>query len=475
MARRTTRRQFLRDTTLAGVGFWVAGGVSSARPEKPADRLRIACVGVGGKGSSDTDQAANHGDIVALCDIDDKPLGEKSKKFPKALVFHDFRKLLDEMGKGIDALTISGPDVMHAVCAARAIKMGKHVYVQKPLTHTVHEARVLRELARQHNVCTQMGNQGTAANGLRRAAEFVQAGGIGKVQQIHVWTNRPIWPQAPKVKMRLPGVPVPENVHWDLFLCSAPERPYNPGYHPFAWRGWWDFGTGALGDMACHTANMAFMACKLGSPVAVSGECGDLNPETYPSWARVVTEFPARGDMPACTVTWYEGSKDGKNVLPPPELVKGQGERQSGVSIFFKDAKWQFKKGEEKPKVVSSGSFLIGDKAVLFSPDDYGAESYIVTESGVERLTGDPEKLPRNNHGDDGMKAEWARAIKEGKPHIAMSNFDYAGPLTEFVLLGNVAIRAGKRLTFDAGTLKFPGTPDADALLTKTYRKGFEL
>jgi hypothetical protein len=280
---------------------------------------------------------------------------------------------------------------------------------------------------------------------------------------------------------------IPAHVHWNEFLGPAPERPYAPGYHPFAWRGWWDFGTGALGDMACHTANMAFMALKLGYPTSVVAEAGDVNPETCPSWAHVTIEFPGRGsNMPPVTWHWYEGKKEGKNVLPSAELVKGVGEKEKGYSIFFKDGKWRFKhpekkkdkegneKEEMKVKEVSSGSFLVGDKGVLFSPDDYGADSYIVTPDGVERLTGDPEKLPRNGKGDQGQKDEWVKAILEGKPELALSNFDYAGMLTETVLLGNVAIRTGKKIDWDGPNLK-TNSREADELIRGTYRKGFEL
>jgi predicted dehydrogenase len=357
--------------------------------------------------------------------------------------------------------------------------MKKHVYVQKPLTHTVFEARVMRETAKKMGVASQMGNQGTASNGLRRAAEFVQGGGIGKVTQVHVWTNRPIWPQAPQVTARPKGkFDIPSHVHWDEFLGSAPDRPYAPGYHPFAWRGWWDFGTGALGDMACHTANMAFMALKLGYPTSVSAEAGDVNPETCPSWAHVVIHFPERDKMAAVEWNWYEGKKDGKNVLPAPELVKGEGEKETGYSVFFKDGKWRFKNANAKKaqvREVSSGSFLVGDKGVLFSPDDYGADAYIVTADGVERLTGDPEHMPKNGRGDDGMKEEWVKAMREGKPEIAMSNFDYSGMLTETVLLGNVAIRAGKKLEWDGPNLRCPNCKEADEFIRGTYRKGFEL
>jgi len=474
---KTNRRDFLQSTALAGAGFWLAGGVSLAeKKEGPSDKLRIACIGVGGKGSSDTDQAGEVGDLVALCDIDDNHLGQKAKKFPKAKKYNDFRKMFDEMGKSIDAVVVSTPDHTHTLPSMIAMQLGKGVYCQKPLTHTVFEARQMREAAKKYKVATQMGNQGTAETGLRRAVEFVQAGGIGAVREAHVWTNRPIWPQAPAVTKRLAPSDCPPHVHWDLFLGPAPQRPYADGYHPFKWRGWWDFGTGALGDMACHTANMAFMALKLAHPLSIVAEAGDVNPETCPSFAQVVFEFPARESMPALKFFWYEGKKEGKNVLPAPELVKGQGERTEGFAIYFKDGKWFFRDIEEKNpkkqvKTVSSGSFLIGEKAVLFSPDDYGAKSFLVTEAGVEKLTGKLEKLPNNGGGDQGMKSEWAAAIRGGP--AALSNFDYAGMLTETILLGNVAIRVGKKLEWDGPNMKATNCPEADQYIKTEYRKGW--
>src|SRR5262249_2722839 len=286
---------------VAGAGYWITTtALSAARAaDKPNGKLHFAGIGVGGKGSSDIDQCVSLGLVVALCDIDDKTLkGKKDQAEPKpkrgekpadnaarpyaeAQTFNDYREMLEKLGDKIDAVTVSTPDHTHAPASIKAIKMGKHVYCQKPLTHTVWEARQMRVLAKQNHVCTQMGNQGTAENGLRRAAELVQAGVLGQVTEVHVWTNRPIWPQAPQVMARPKGQhTIPSNVHWDLFLGSAPERPYAPGYHPFAWRGWWDFGTGALGDMACHTANLPFMALKLGSATTVHADAGSPNPQT---------------------------------------------------------------------------------------------------------------------------------------------------------------------------------------------------
>jgi predicted dehydrogenase len=450
MSRRTNRRQFIQQTGLAGLGFWVAGGLTRTFSRSPNEKLNIAGIGVGGKGSSDIDQAGKLGNVVALCDIDDKTLDKKAEKFPNAKKYNDFRKMFDEMGKSIDAVTVSTPDHTHAVAAMMAIKLGKHVYCQKPLTHTVREARELRLAARKYHVCTQMGNQGSAENKLREAIEVVQAGAIGPVTEVHVWTNRPIWPQAPKLTKRPAPKPVPPHVHWDLWLGPAPERPYADGYHPFSWRGFWDFGTGALGDMACHTANMAFRALKLGSPASVSAENGEINPETYPGWATITFQFPARGEMPPVKFVWYEGHRDGKKNLPPKELLHG-----------------------ENPP--GSGSLLVGAKGILYSPNDYGANYVLLPRKNFEGYKPPQPTLPRNGRGDLGMKEEWVRAILENKPEIAYSNFDIAGLLTETILLGNVAMRAGKKLEWDAENMKFPNAPEAEQFLHFEYRKGWTL
>jgi predicted dehydrogenase len=319
----------------------------------------------------------------------------------------------------------------------------------------------MRETAKKYGVCTQMGNQGTASSGMRRGVEFLQDGGLGKVKEVHVWTNRPIWPQAPKVMKKPEGkFEIPKHVHWDEFIGPAPLRPYAPGYHPFAWRGWLDFGTGALGDMGCHTANLAFMGLKLGSPTSVKAEAGDVNPETYPSWAHVTLEFPARGDMSPVTFNWYEGRKDGKLVHPPQEL-------QDKVIPVSK-----------RKELVASGSIIVGEKGILYSPDDYGADWYVWSENpdAFEKLNRNkPERLKVNNQGDQGQKNEWVEAIKAGKHELAFSNFDYASMLTEAILLGNVAILSGEKLTYDGATGTCVNNSKANSLIKTQYRKGWEL
>jgi predicted dehydrogenase len=474
MTPRLSRRQALRLGTAAPLGYLFTGPAFSVPKVHGAnEKLRVAGIGIGGKGSSDIDQAGDLMEVVAICDIDENRLGEKGKKFPAAKKFFDYRKLFDEMAKEFDACTVSTPDHSHAPASVMAMRAGKHVYTQKPLTHTVFEARLMRETAAKHKVCTQMGNQGSALNGLRRAVELIHAGTIGTVTEAHVWTDRPreFWRQAPAIVAR-PKVSaaVPKHVHWEEFIGPAPMRPYaigelqegkwkgRPVYHPHDWRGWWDFGTGAMGDMACHTANMAFRALKLGPPSTVSAVSGEVNPETYPAWAHMTFDFPARADMPACSLHWYEGAKDGQKMLPPRDLLA--------------------KVLREKEAVANSGSILVGTKGILYSPNDYAAQFRLVPDKDFAGLQlTKPETLPAgvDKENDPQMKKEWVAAMRAGKPELAYSNFDFAGTLTETMLLGNIAVRVGgSKLAWDAAKLAFANSSAATAFVTKEYRKGWD-
>jgi len=458
MARRITRRQML-GASAASIGYLhLAPAVSQARIFRANEKLRVAGIGVGGKGSSDIDQAGALMDVVALVDIDEGHLAPKAKKWPEAKTFSDFRKLFDDAAllKNIDAFTVSTPDHTHAVPSILAMRAGKHVYCQKPLTHDVYEAHLMRAEAKKNKVCTQMGNQGTAANGLRKAVELVRAGTLGDVTEVHVWTNRPVWPQAPGVTDQKPPklADAPKSVNWDAFLGVAPERPYAEAIHPFKWRGYWDYGTGAIGDMACHTANMAFMGLNLGHPTKVSGEATDLNPLTCPSSARVTMQFPARDKMVPVTLHWYEGKKDGKKVLPPEDLIA----KATALS----------KKG-----LVDSGSILVGTKGIAYSPSDYGSDVFFSTGETTNGGS-KPETLPINNGSDGGQKKEWVEAIKANKPEMALANFDYGGLLTAAFLLGNVAIRTGKSFNWD-GEKTTADIKEAAPLIRREYRKGWDL
>ena len=462
------RRDFVRDLAAGAVGVWSFGAASGAAFGKSAnERLRIACIGVGGKGHSDAMQAANVGDVVAICDVDETQMdryvgdvGKRGNVAAKAKRFRDYRKLLEEMGNGIDAVTVSVPDHSHAAAALMAMRMGKHAYVQKPLARTPYECRLLRQVAAEKKLVTQMGNQGSAENGLRSAVELVHAGLIGHVKEVHVWTNRPVWPQAPTIVKRPDGSdPIPATLDWDCWLGPAPVRPYkgNRTYHDFNWRGWWDFGTGAMGDMACHTANMAFRAAKLGLPTKVKSESGELNPETFPAWAKIAYDFPARDGLPACQLHWYEGRRDGWKMLPPAELI--------------------LRVRPENGKLADSGSIIVGEKAILFSPDDYGAAFKVVNLKGQEiHPPKTPHTLPRNGKGDQGMKDEWAAAIHAGKPENAYSNFAVAATMTEGMLVGNASTRlGGKELEYDGAKGEVTNCADAAQYIKPTYRRGWTL
>jgi predicted dehydrogenase len=456
MTRQNTRREFLAQSAAIGVGAWIAGPNLIAADRSPNERVRIACIGVGGKGSSDTDQAGQHGDVVALCDIDDNHLNKKAESFPKARKFNDFRQMLEQMENSLDAVVVSTPDHTHAAASMMAIKLKKHVYTQKPLSWSVHEARMLREAAKRFGVCTQMGNQGTALDGFRTSIEVLRSGAIGPVREVHVWTDRcgRFWKQAPDIVARPTDTPaVPAHVHWDLFIGPAPMRPYHPYYHPFAWRGWRDFGTGALGDMACHCANMAFMALKLQYPTSISAENSEVNPETFQQWATITYEFPQRDSMPATRLVWWEGVRNDRKNLPPAELFHGE-------------------------KIEDNGLIFVGDKGTLYCPDPYGASFKLLPSKSFEGYKPPEAIFPR--HGDDknndsNQKKEWVTAIKASKPELALANFEYAGLLTEAMLLGNVAIRLGKKIDWDGPSMRTVGAPEAQALLKRAYRSGWTL
>jgi predicted dehydrogenase len=450
MPRHPTRRQFLQTTTAAGFGFWLAAGAEAKTNRSPNERIAMASIGIDGKGDSDSSDAAAAGDMVAICDVDDNRLNGalRRKGFEKAKKYNDFRKMLEEMEKSIDAVTVSTPDHIHAPAAAMAMRMGKHCFCQKPLTRTLHEARVLAEIAREKKVATQMGNQGTASDGLRRAAAIVRAGALGKVSEVHVWTDRPIWPQGID---RPPAMDPPKQLHWDLWLGPAPKRPYaelrepdpvchhKDVYHPFSWRGWWDFGSGALGDIGCHAVNMPFRALDLRDPVAVQAETSGHNKDSFPRWSIITFEFPATAARPGLKLVWYDGGK-----LPPAELLDGK-----------------------KPR--AGGTLIIGDRGKLISAG--GNEGY--------RLLGGVAEPEVQFVHSPGHFEEWVRAIRGGEP--AKSNFpEYAGPLTETVLVGNLAVWAaasgkGEKVEWDAKNQKVGNIPGLEELIRPKYRPGYAL
>ena len=363
MPRNVTRRQFVKTTAALGIGYWIAGR-AAAESKSPNERVAFACIGLEGKGQSDSDDAARLGNVVAVCDVDAGHLAGAARRFPKAKQFTDFRKLLDAMHKSIDAVTVSTPDHIHAPAAAMAMRRGKHCFVQKPLTHSLHEARVLAQLARENKVATQMGNQGTATSSLRRAAALIRAGMLGPVREIHIWTDRPIWPQGLD---RPAPAPPPAGLNWDLWLGPAPARPFSklrsPDprygsdriYHPFAWRGWWDFGTGALGDIACHAMNMTFRALDLRNPATIQAETSGHNRDSFPAWSIITYEFAADHSAgpaarPALKLSWYDGGKQ-----PREELFEGLQGRGGGCLVIGEKGKMLFGGGEAEGFRLTKG------------------------------------------------------------------------------------------------------------------------
>ena len=485
------RRQFLKTTALAA-GAVAFGFPALVRGKNLNGKLNIASIGAMGKGQSDTDYCSGE-NIIALCDVDRARCAGQLKKYPQAKFYQDFRVMFDEIGSSIDAVTVSTPDHVHAIAESHALRLGKHVYGQKPLTQTIYEARCLRDLAHQTGLVTQMGNQGSAADGLRRSVECVQAGIIGQVHEVHIWSDRPIWPQG--LARPAGSDPVPDTLNWDIWLGPAPVRPYKRGvYHPFNWRGWQDFGTGALGDMACHTVNMAFRALRLGHPTEIEATpLGAMNSETYPLGSTIRFEFPARKTEVAAahktlfhrhdlvaqapvTLWWYDGGQpsadpkargghDGSNK-PPRALTADIAEMLGGIP--------------------GSGALLLGDQGAIFSPDDYG-EQFFVRLNGEKKFTHFkkhpavapiPQVIPRNPFkGDNDQRhhLEWIAAIKDNKPGNCYSRFAVGAQLTEIMLLGCVALRSGKKLEWDGPAMRATNFPEAAPFIRRENRAGWKM
>ena len=463
-----SRRQFIYSTALAAGAMGLTScALSANRPRRISanEKMNIAAVGANGKGASDTICCASE-NIVAICDVDETRATRPLQRFPKAKFYRDWREML-EKEKSIDGVLVSTPDHMHAMVASAAIKLGKHVYCQKPLTQTVYEARYLRKLAAEYKVVTQMGNQGSAESGLRRAVEVIQAGLIGPVRQVHVWTNRPVWPQGIG---RPPGSdPIPETLDWDHWIGPAPMRPYKEKvYHPFNWRGWFDFGCGALGDMACHTANMPFRALKLGYPSSIEllGH-SELNRETFPKTSKINFKFPEREGLAPVDFYWYDGNPSDMSVKP----FRPDADITANIAAKFE-------------RVPTSGCLLIGDKGEIFSPDDYGARFFVKLKSDAELIRSTdheatkaiPTSIPRNEfQGDTDTRhhLEWIAACKgQG---TCYSDFSIAAKLTEIILLGCIALRVGKKLDWDGPNMRATNAPEAALFVKRNNRKGWSL
>ena len=442
MAYRSNRRKFLQTTTALGVGYWVAGGVLAQESPSPNEKIGIAASGFGLKGKEDFMDSAKFGNLVAICETDKRLLAAAAKLYPKAKQYTDYRKMFDEMDKSIDAVVVSTPDHSHAVMSVQAMKMGKHCFCQKPLTRTIWEARQMADVAREKKVCTQMGNQGTALSSLREAAALLRAKVLGKVSEVHVWTDRPNWPfeqgrEKPKAK------PDPVWMEWDLWIGPAPWRPFADCYHPMSWRGFWDFGTGALGDMACHTVNMPYMGLDLKNPTSVVATTSGHNKDSFPKWSMITFEFPANDWREALKFYWYDGGK-----RPPEELLEGR-------------------------RMERKGCIVVGEKGKLFAHEDYCDSFDFIGKVDVPEVKF-TKSAPNMDEAHEFHFAEWIRAIKGGP--AAMSNFpDYAGGLAETILLGNLAVWTadkgeGKKIEWDAKNVKATNAPEVESLVKPTYR-----
>ena len=503
---RSSRRRFLHDASLAGAGYFVAAGTSSAASTSANEELTVACIGVGGKGGSDSDNAAQFGRVIAISDVDRNTLGSKGagEKFTAAERFVDYRELLAKHGKNIDICTVSTPDHMHAPATLEAMRLGISCYTQKPLTRTIYEARLLAEVAKETGVCTQMGNQGTALDQSREAIAQIRSGVLGPLQAVYAWTNRPIWAQGPGRRMTLrryqtqamqevddqedPTTTAEEvadmvadlvqrkqkdiakalgRVDWRAWLGVAPPREFWPGlYHAFQHRGWWDFGTGALGDMACHMLTVPFAACGLRDPVSVVARTTGHDFDSFPASSIIKFEFPETAERPAIPFWWY----DRKGNKPPAEVF----------------AKWGI------DQVSDSGVLVVGEKGAFYSLDDYCAKYEL---KGVQKVAVDFEKAEAKSESNDvNHMYELFKAKRAGDPSIAKSNFiDRAGPLTETILLGNLAVWAaakggadgdlgdwGEKVEWDAAGLRVTNlaalqTPRVADLIKPVYAPGYRL
>ena len=448
MKNKRSRRKFLKTTAAGALGFHYFPGTLFGS-NAPSNKLNIAAIGIAGRGGTNLRQCSSE-NIVALCDVDLGFASESIQQFPSANVYQDWRELFDKE-KNIDAVVISTPDHTHATITMAALELGKHVYCEKPLTHTVYEARKIAEAARYYGVQTQMGNQGHSSDEIRLLKEYLDDGIIGDVTEVYAWTDRPVggrpWSNFLVQAKPSDTPPVPDKLNWDLWLGPAQYRDYHPDYHPGKWRAWLDFGTGAMGDMGCHILDPSFWALDLGAPSVVQATSTHWEPgistQTFPRASIVRMEFPARGSKPPVKLTWSDG-----RLLPPvpPEFKQGQ-------------------------KFPPSGAMLIGEHGVILHGSHGARDLQVLPESKMESYTPPKETIRRVTEGHHG---DWLRACKDGKP--ASSTFDYGGPMTEMALLGMIAIRVkDQRLEWDAENLRFTNNDEANALFHKEYREGWSM
>jgi predicted dehydrogenase len=512
-----TRRYFFYGSFLAGAAplaeFGGTPTLKSSGYKSPNEKLNFAAIGSGGQGASNIRAAAPTENIVALCDVDDRRAAETFKAFPHAPTYRDFRKMLDAEGKNIDAVIVATPDHMHATAAMWCMERGKHVYVQKPLVRTIWEARQLREAAAKYNVATQMGNQGYSNEGTRQCAEMIWNGDIGKVAEVHTWTNRPIWPQG--LTEIPPPEPVPATLDWDLWLGIADQRPFTAGgktepdrwggffYQPFNWRGFYDFGCGALGDMACHILGAPNMALHLSKRKVVGVECikkEGVSSFMFPTSSTIRFDFAPYEDMPELKIFWYDGLSEspkfpgvpeGEWLGDPPFAVRksdssgnagagarggpeGPGARPSGFE--FRSPGRVFNReyfdalrapGADLRFQPPDGSLFIGDKGML-TTGTYGDQTRLIP---IEKMNDYKMPAPLLTRSPGHMR-DFIRACKGGDP--ACSNFDVAAPFVEWMLLGVIALRYEGKLEYDPDKMRITNNAEANKLLKPTFRKGWE-
>ena len=463
MSRHVDRRQFLAQTaaTAAVIGSGYFINPSPAQEStSPNERLNIAAVGSTGRAGADIQGCASQ-NIVAIADMDSDLLEKGAAPYPMARKYRDYRIMLEKEAPNIDAVVVGTPDHNHAPASAMALRLGKHVYCEKPLTHTVKEARVLAELAKKNKLVTQMGNQIHAGDNYRRVVELVEAGAIGPIREVHVWAGA-VYTGGKFTTDK----PCPANVDWDLFLGPAPERPYSDGVHPFNWRKFWDYGTGTLGDFGCHFMDLAHWALKLRHPTSIHATGPAFDPVTTPAWCICNYEYPARENLPPVKLVWYDSGKRPRilETLKVKEVATKRRETKG------REKKETDTKGEESnvAKTIDwgGGQLFVGEKGMILS--NYG-EYYLLPQDHFADYKRPEPTIPASI----GHHAEWLNAIKTGGETTC--NFGYSGALTEAVLLGTVSFRAGEKIEWDAENLRVKNSEKAQQLVHKEYRKGWTL
>ncbi len=453
-----TRRAFAKRAAVATAAFQVVPGhvlgLNGQTP--PSDKVNVAGIGVGGMGRNNIKMCSEVANITALCDIDINYAARAFKAHPSAKTYTDYREMLEKQ-RDIDAIVVATPDHTHAAIAMACMRAGKHVYVQKPMAYSVGETRALTEAAQKYKVITQMGNQGRSGDGVRMVCEWIWAGAIGTVREVHAWTNRPVWPQGIEIERPKETPPVPAGFDWEKWIGPAPMRPYHPCYHPDSWRAWCDFGTGSLGDLGCHVLDCVYWALRLKYPTSVEANIStywegfwkntEPKHEQFPRSSIVRYTFPEREGLPAVNLTWWDGG------LQPPRPAELEEGREMGDS--------------------DGGVLFIGDEGKLMC-GCYGRSPRLIPESRMKAFKRPAQTLERIPGGEAGHEKNWIQAIREGKQ--AISNFDYAGPFAEMVLLGNLAVRFPyRRLLWSGENMRVTNDSDAQAYVMRKYHNNWSL